>query len=66
MGWVYSELEVRTWYAAKFKEWDWGLLAEHNCTGIGFVAVTGTHLDQLFVDPDQQNRGVGTSLLKMA
>src|SRR5262245_22286156 len=66
MEWSYSELEVRTWYAAKFKQWDWGRLAEHNHTAIGFVAAIGTHLDQLFVDPDHQNRGVGTSLLKMA
>ncbi len=66
MEWSYSELEVRTWYAVKFKEWNWGQLAEHNGIAIGFVALTGTRLAQLFVDPDQQNQEVGTTLLNMA
>ena len=30
MNWSYSEHEVRTWYAGKFTEWDWGLVAEDN------------------------------------
>ncbi len=66
MKWSYSELEVRDWYADKFKEWEWGLLAEDDLTAVGFVAVTGTHLDQLFVEPDYQKRGIGTHLLGRA
>ena len=66
MNWSYSEQEVRTWYAGKFKEWDWGLIAEDDGTGAGFIAVTGAHLDQLFVDPDYQKRGIGTYLLREA
>jgi len=66
MDWSYSELQVRTWYAGKLAEWDWGLIAEDNLTAVGFVAVTGTHLDQLFVDPEYQRRGIGADLLKLA
>ena len=66
MNWSYSIEEVRRWYAGKFHEWDWGLIVEHSGTHVGFVAVTGSHLDQLFVDPRYQRRGIGTSLLKAA
>ena len=63
MKWSYSELEVRTWYAGKFTQWEWGLIAEDDLTGVGFVAVIGTHLDQLFVEPEYQKRRIGTYLL---
>ncbi len=66
MNWSYSETECRTWYLEKFKEWDWGLIAQHHLTSVGFIAATGTHLDQLFVDPNYQRRGIGTYLLTEA
>ena len=67
MNWSYSEDEVREWYAGKFAEWDWGLVAETAEAGVvAFVATSGTHLDQLFVDPDHQRRGLGTALLDAA
>jgi putative acetyltransferase len=66
MNWRYSESEVRTWYAGKFREWSWGLLAAKSGVGVGFIAVSGAHLDQLFVDPNHQGRGIGTHLLKEA
>jgi ribosomal protein S18 acetylase RimI-like enzyme len=44
----------------------WGLIAEDDSTAVGFVAVTGAHLDQLFVDPDYQKRGIGTYMLRRA
>ena len=31
--------------------WDWGMVAEDDEGVAGFVACTGDHLDQLFVDP---------------
>ena len=44
MNWSYSEDEVRKWYAGKFAEWDWGLVAETAEAGvITFVATSGTH-----------------------
>jgi ribosomal protein S18 acetylase RimI-like enzyme len=66
MSWSYPEEAVRQWYAGKFPEWDWGLIAHaHDCAA-GFVATAGTHIDQLFVDPDYQRRGIGTALLAAA
>jgi GNAT superfamily N-acetyltransferase len=65
MNWSYSEWECRRWYEGKFPEWDWGLIAEDSAP-IAFIAVTGTHLDQLFVAPVHQRRGVGTCLLRAA
>jgi ribosomal protein S18 acetylase RimI-like enzyme len=66
MGWSYSEDEVRDWYAGKFAEWDWGLVAMEEGRVVGFVATTGSHIDQLFIDPEHQSRSVGTALLKAA
>jgi ribosomal protein S18 acetylase RimI-like enzyme len=65
MNWSYSEDEVRDWYAAKFAEWDWGLIAEADHV-VGFVATAGAHLDQLFVEPAYQSAGIGTHLLTTA
>ena len=65
MDWSYSEEAVRQWYAGKLGEWDWGLVAEDEQV-VGFVATAGAHLDQLFVDPDHQGRGIGTRLLEAA
>ena len=66
MNWAYSEDDVRIWYAGKFKEWDWGLVAEDGSRVVGFIACAGPHLDQLFVDPDCQTRGIGTFMLTAA
>jgi len=66
MSWSYSEDEVARWYAEKFQIWDWGMVAENDGGVVGFIACTGSHLDQLFVDPDYQQRGIGTFLLETA
>ena len=66
MNWSYSEDEVRDWYAKRFSSWDWGLGAENGSEVVGFLATSGTFLDQLFVDPNQQNCGIGTVLMKRA
>src|SRR5688500_6350685 len=67
MGWSYTEDEVRRWYAGKLAGWDWGRVA---CGAEGavvaFVATTGAHVDQLFVEPDHQGRGLGRALLTAA
>jgi ribosomal protein S18 acetylase RimI-like enzyme len=66
MNWSYSEDAVRNWYAREFAGWDWGLVAEVDSLVVGFVATQGAHIDQLFVDPDHQRCGIGTSLLAAA
>ena len=63
MGWSYTEAEVRRWYADKMREWDWGQVV---CAGeavVAFIAATGAHVDQLFVDPDHQRAGLASALL---
>jgi ribosomal protein S18 acetylase RimI-like enzyme len=65
MGWSYTEDEVRRWYAGKLGEWDWGQVACDRAEGtvVAFAASVGAHLDQLFVDPVHQRRGLGRALL---
>jgi putative acetyltransferase len=65
MNWCYSEDETRDWLAGKFREWDWGFVAEDR-TVVGFVVTLGTRLDLLFVDPEHQGLRIGTSLLSAA
>ncbi len=66
MGWSYSEQDVRDWYGTKFREWTWGLVAEVEDAIVGFVACGNAHLDQLFVDPGHQRRGLGARMLAAA
>jgi ribosomal protein S18 acetylase RimI-like enzyme len=66
MNWSYSEDEVRDWYARRFENWDWGLVAENSAAVVGFLSTYGTFLDQLFVDPDHQRCGIGTALMTLA
>ena len=61
MNWSYSEDEVRDWYAGRFASWDWELVAENGGALVGFLATSGTFLNQLFVDQDHQIRGIGTA-----
>jgi ribosomal protein S18 acetylase RimI-like enzyme len=65
MHWSYAEEEVQDWYAGKISGWDWGLVAEDDGI-VGFVATAGARLDQLFVEPAHQGRGIGTKLLTTA
>lgn len=66
MNWSYSDDAVREWYAHEFAGWDWGLVAEPDSSVVGFVATQGLHIDQLFIDPAYQTRGIGTSMLTAA
>ena len=64
MNWSYGEDQVRRWYAGKLAEWDWGRVVCEGGGVVGFLAAIGPHIDQLFVDPDHQRAGLGTSLLE--
>lgn len=66
MDWDYSLAEVREWYAGKLDEWDWGVVAEQEKGLAGYIAMSGRHIDQLFVDPSAQGQGVGRALLAAA
>ena len=66
MNWSYTEEEVRRWYAGKQTEWDWGRVVCARDTVVAYLAAVGAHIDQLFVDPAYQRRGLGTLLLRTA
>jgi putative acetyltransferase len=63
MGWAWSEDDVRRWYAGKLPAWDWAKVACAEGQVVGYLAATGAHVDQLFVDPDHQRAGIGRMLL---
>lgn len=41
----------------------WTLVADHGGAVVGYAAVTGNHVENLFVSPDAQGLGVGGRLL---
>jgi ribosomal protein S18 acetylase RimI-like enzyme len=63
MNWSYTEDEVRRWYAGKLEEWDWGKVVCAEDMIVAYLAASGAHIDQLFVDPDHQGAGLGSALL---
>ena len=66
MGWNYTLDEVQLWYARKLPQWDWGRVAVKGGASVGFIAMAGGLIDELFVHPDAQQQGVGSALLKLA
>jgi ribosomal protein S18 acetylase RimI-like enzyme len=42
---------------------DWTIVAEVSGVALGYAAVTRSHLENLFVDPAAQGRGIGAALL---
>jgi putative acetyltransferase len=64
MSWSYTEDQVRHWYAGKLEEWDWGQVVCAEDLIVAYLAASGAHIDQLFVDPDHQRAGLGSALLK--
>jgi putative acetyltransferase len=63
MSWSYTEEQVRHWYSGKLEEWDWGRVVCADDLIVAYIAATGAHIDQLFVDPDHQRAGLGSALL---
>ena len=66
MSWRYPIDEVERWYAGKFAEWSWTRAALDADVIVGFIALKDRHIDQLYVDPNHQRRGIGTALLEQA
>ncbi|MFL6819723.1 MAG: GNAT family N-acetyltransferase [Bradyrhizobium sp.] len=63
MNWSYPLSEIEPWYSSKFSDWTWTRGAFHPDGMAGFIAVSGNHIDQLFIDPAHQRSGIGTALL---
>lgn len=40
--------------------------AEHDGTIAGFLALQGSYVDRLYVDPSRQRRGIGRALITRA
>ena len=63
---THSEDDVRTWFArivlVEHEVW----LAEVDGRPVGVMVVRGDFMDQLYVRPEAQRRGVGTSLVAQA
>ncbi len=62
-GWNYSFEEVRDWYAGKFADFDWSAMVHRGEEPAGYLAAIGSHLDQIFIDPDHQRRGLGEAMI---
>lgn len=65
--------EVYTWLepilsdpATPLEPCDWTLVAELDGAVVGYVAVTGRHIENLYVAPEAQGRSVGQALLRAA
>ncbi len=64
---VHTSAEDREWFKARLRDGDheaW--VAEADGLLSGYLLLTQTWLDHLFVDPEHQRRGVGTALLDLA
>jgi GNAT superfamily N-acetyltransferase len=66
INWRYPLDEVERWYSGKFAEWSWTQAAFEADVMAGFIALSDRHIDQLYVDPSQQRRGIGCLLLEQA
>jgi ribosomal protein S18 acetylase RimI-like enzyme len=64
LSWSYTLEEVRCWYAGKLCGWDWGRVVTVDGAIVAYLAAIGSHVDQLFVDPDHQRTGLGRLLLE--
>ena len=66
MNWRYGIDEVERWYAGKVAEWSWTLAAFDADVMASFIALKERHIDQIYVDPAYQRRGIGSLLLDQA
>ena len=46
------------------RQWDWARVACIDGRVVGYLAATGAHVDQFFVDPDHQRAGIGRRLFE--
>ena len=50
--------------ATPLEDTEWNIVAEQDGLVVGYASVTRRHLENLFVDPGVQGRGVGAALLR--
>jgi GNAT superfamily N-acetyltransferase len=62
---VHDDAEVAAWLATRLAE-DEVWVAEVDDVVVGYVRLTDTWLDDLYVVPEQAGRGIGTMLLDLA
>lgn len=63
MDWDYPLPMIEAWYAGKFPGWDFTRIAECEGRVAGYLGAVGGLLDDLFIDPAYQRRGIGRSLV---
>ena len=67
MNWDHALADVEHWIETeRMSAWDWGLVAEGGGAPVAYAAMTGAHLDHLFVTPAAQGQGIGAMLLMRA
>lgn len=62
---VHAEAEVRSWIAGRIRE-DEAWVAEDDREVVGYVRLTATWLDDLYVVPGHAGQGIGSALLDLA
>ena len=62
MGWDYPLDQIEAWYGGKFPGWDFARVAECRGRVVGYLGATGGLLDDLFIAPEFQGRGIGRTL----
>ena len=64
--WDHSRDSVRRWFARTRPDWTDVRLAVQDGRIVGVLCLQGDFIDQLFVDPAHQGRGLGSKLLQQA
>ncbi len=63
MAWDHPLEEIEPWYAGKFPGWDFARVATVEDRVVGYLGATGGMIDDLFITPAFQSRGIGRTLL---
>ena len=63
MPWDHSDDDFTGFVRASFDTWDAVRIAEARCGPVGFHCLLGDVVDQLFVAPEAQGQGIGSTLL---